>query len=535
MAEQSTQERMIPVRYDERGNPYWESRMSPPDDSVGVCHIVPDRIVPVIFVPGVMGSNLRSSGEGRRWRMDSVWTALSWIWADAKERKRSLRPETMEVDDGGKVQRKMSVPREELRRRGWGEIAAMSYSAALRWLEENLNDYENCRDGVRVKLMEQALGAELGEATLTEDEVRLSYRYRFPVHACGYNWLDDNARSALRLGERIDQVLMRYRNEGKRCERVILVTHSMGGLVARYCSEVLGYRDKIYGIVHGVMPAIGAAAVYRRMKSGTEGGWAAAQVMGADAAEMTAVLSTAPGPLQLLPTPEYGNGWLRIRSGAQEVSLPRHGDPYSEIYTVRGKWWGLCDDELLNPLNEDQDINSRRLQLEKDWNNLEDLLLRTVRRFHLAIAQRYHPHTHAFCGDSEEKKAYGAVSWQQSIDEGKPLDEWMEGTAPHEWGRRRINQLEEDRVVLHPHGNTQARFSISGPDEAGDGTVPRRSGMAPKAHCRSFLRVAVEHEPAYNPEEGKTSLLALHFTVRAIVRIAQRVRETSTMMYDDLR
>jgi uncharacterized protein involved in type VI secretion and phage assembly len=49
----------------------------------------------------------------------------------------------------------------------------------------------------------------------------------------------------------------------------------LGGLVARFCSEVLNRRDDIFGIVHGVMPAIGAAAVYRRFKSGTEDptGW----------------------------------------------------------------------------------------------------------------------------------------------------------------------------------------------------------------------------------------------------------------------
>ncbi len=59
-----------------------------------------------------------------------------------------------------------------------------------------------------------------------------------------------------------------------KCHKVILVTHSMGGLVARYYSECLTEpgpgRDKIYGIVHGVMPSIGAAATYTRMKRGTE-------------------------------------------------------------------------------------------------------------------------------------------------------------------------------------------------------------------------------------------------------------------------
>ena len=54
--------RKIPVQYDERGNPKWVITMSSPDNSFGKCYMVPDRIIPVIFVPGVMGSNLIERG-----------------------------------------------------------------------------------------------------------------------------------------------------------------------------------------------------------------------------------------------------------------------------------------------------------------------------------------------------------------------------------------------------------------------------------------------------------------------------------------
>jgi hypothetical protein len=57
------QERHISVQYDNRGNPYWQSITSPPANSVGMCYMVPDRIIPVIFVPGVMGSNLIGTGK----------------------------------------------------------------------------------------------------------------------------------------------------------------------------------------------------------------------------------------------------------------------------------------------------------------------------------------------------------------------------------------------------------------------------------------------------------------------------------------
>ncbi|BEV17673.1 hypothetical protein HBDW_44610 [Herbaspirillum sp. DW155] len=195
-------------------------------------------------------------------------------------------------------------------------------------------------------------------------------------------WIRQQAGQYLPLRERINSVIARYKKEKKRCEKVILVTHSMGGLVARYCSEVLGMSDKILGIVHGVMPAIGAAAVYRRFKSGTEGGWLAAKVLGEDAAEMTAVLSSAPGPLQLLPTPEYGNGWLRIDDGSSVVSLPRNNDPYNEIYTVRGRWWSMCEDHLITPRTPMSQARQQR-EIDADWAGFSALIQGKVREFHL--------------------------------------------------------------------------------------------------------------------------------------------------------
>ena len=85
---------------------------------------------------------------------------------------------------------------------------------------------------------------------------------------------------------------------------VILVTHSMGGLVARQYSEKMNGRDTILGIVHGVMPDLGSPAAYRRMKTGERG--VVGAVIGADAANLMPVLAQSPGPLQLLPGKAYG-------------------------------------------------------------------------------------------------------------------------------------------------------------------------------------------------------------------------------------
>ena len=542
-------ERVIPVTYDRRGRPVWNSVMKPADGTYGVCYMVPDRVIPIIFVPGIMGSNLIEKGAKPdttiKWRMDSPGTALPWasLRRDATFRKRYLRPDAMEVDTGGHVPEHLALPAEELRRRAWGEIGAMSYEPFLIWLENALNDFDNVKTGPRIDLMKLTLGAEQGEAPLTYDEVALSCRYRFPVHACGYNWLDDNAVSAKRLSDRIHDIKERYAKEKQKCDKVIIVTHSMGGLVARHCSEVVGRRDDILGIVHGVMPAIGAAAVYRRFKAGTEdptawynaAGAVASSVLGNDAAEMTAVLSGAPGALQLLPNADYGSGWLKIRDGSKEYALPENGDPYGDIYTVRGKWWSMCEDRLMNPLNDAHDTTKRQKKMDEDWDTYADLITEKVEVFHTAIAAKYHPTTHAFFGSHKDYQSYGTVTWTNrwptganNYRSGGQEADILNGKILASSGRE-INKTRTATVPVTGSWRKQETqtYKTSEPDEAGDGTVPHRSGIAPQKNCQSFLRVKVGHEPAYKYEEGADNLRACQVTLRAIVKIAQAVQQTS--------
>jgi len=369
--------------------------------------MVPDRVIPVVFVPGVMGTNLETKETTMPvWLLNDTWSAMPWMAKKPKERKQLLDPDKTQVHGRGRIATGTAQTQDELRRRGWGEVAYMSYGEWLVWLENALNDAHAGTDYGRKGLRESLCRIVTpGLEKLERDEVALSYRYQFPVHAVGYNWLQSNAVSAERLKSRIDEITAWYRQQfNYRCDRVILVTHSMGGLVARYYSEVLGLRDKALGVVHGVMPATGAAATYQRMKAGTEG--VAGLALGPSAANMIAVVGSAPGPLQLLPSRDYGVGWLQIRDGDRFVALPA-SDPYSEIYTVRGTWWGLCDDLLLNPLDPEKKT------VDQDWKKFADLIRRQVRSFHNDISGRYHANTYAFYGDDAKHSAYGNVTWTQ--------------------------------------------------------------------------------------------------------------------------
>lgn len=537
----NTTVRELPVQFDEQGNPFWKTRLSAPDNSYALIHAIPDRIIPVIFVPGVMGSNLNGIGtsKGVSWLLDSESTMLGWTTKGPEYRKQHLTPASMEVLGSGKIDPgQTGIPVEELKRRGWGEVGFLSYGRFLPWLEEALNDFQKPADGTRAALRKDALHALVGETPLSEAEFALSYKYRFPVYACGYNWLDSNVKASARLGQLIKAVIQRYQKQKLKCEKVIVVTHSMGGLVARHCSEVGGHRGRIFGIVHGVMPAIGAAAVYRRFKSGTENfgkGFVASatsfvggQVLGGNAAEMTAVLATAPGPLQLLPTPEYGNGWLKIKDGAIEHSLPKNGDPYGEIYAVPDKWWSMAEKHLINPLNTEPDPKKRQAQMEADWGVFADLIKTGVKVFHREIKDKYHPNTHAFIGNGDAVNSVGNVRWHRMGTGRAPTDTL---------NARLVNpaEIHESRSTMAKMLNGEAelarQFRLEGPDETGDGTVPARSGFAARPHCKSFLQASVEHEPAYKHGEGPEYLRACRFTLRAIVKIAREVQTTS-LKYD---
>ena len=541
-------DRHIPVSYDRYGDPEWHTVLSLPDSSVGICTMVPTRVIPVIFVPGVMGSNLKGiKNKNLTWRLDTQTSLLPWLKNDAAYRKQNLNPQAMTVDDGGLLPTSTQQHPDELKNRGWGEVAAISYGDWLAWLENALNDFERAQTGLRDQMIGIVMPAAQGGEALTRDEVALSYRYRFPVWACGYNWLDDNKASAGLLQKRIQAALDRYRGEGKTCDKVILVTHSMGGLVARYASEVMGRGDAIYGIVHGVMLAIGAAATYRRIKSGTESPtgpsnpkkWVTdivtSGVLGANAAANTAVMSGAPGPLQLLPTPEYGNGWLRIEQrGSVPSALPQHGDPYGEIYTVRGAWWGLIDDQLINPLNTESDSVKKQTLVDQDWKAFVTMMNEKVKVFHHDIASKYHGHTYAFYGADSAFLAYGNVTWtggsrwgEAALSGNRPADPWQaKALDPGEMGSTRTVATPMQGVGWKTGVNQG--YTISDPEEVGDGTVPQRSGKAPLGQrgvhiCVSYL--GISHEGAYKVETCKL------FTLWAITKIAQRVKGT-VMAYD---
>ena len=226
--------------------------------------------VPVVFVPGVMGSRLRLGGE--TWDPDSNLNMVGWAMAGAESTRRQLALESdgRVMDAAGE-----EVPADRLAR-GWAGVSWRFYGAFLRHLDA------------------QRFGS-----------------VSTPVHAVGYDWRQDNRASGRAVAARIGEILQEHG-----AQRYILVSHSMGGLVTRaMLKQDAGVAAKAMGVVHLAQPALGAAVFYRRMftgaRAGPDGsaldppGIVLRNILGTSRESFQTILSALPGPMQLMVTPQY--------------------------------------------------------------------------------------------------------------------------------------------------------------------------------------------------------------------------------------
>jgi len=498
--------------------------------------LYPKRIIPIIFIPGIMGTNLRvKDSKDHAWRppngkLAGLVQVIKYLGKDAAARKKVLHPDRVEVDGEGSVSLTRNVERqlkgapdldpEKLARLfGWGELHRDSYGRILNTLQERLHDILKT-DGtpddawVQLVLEQQKLhqfGAEKPFEEITPDDLKRFANAAYPVHAVGYNWLQSNNVSVQRLVDKIDAITDFYKNTlNKDCEKVILVTHSMGGLVARACTQLQGKSDKVLGVVHGVMPAIGAPATYKRMRAGFEG--VEQVLLGRNAAEATAVLTQAPGPMELLPTGEYQaklpsgtQHWLRAHYGKgksveQEVtSFLGEGDPYDTIYRNQTAWWRLVKTELINPdkdnkgqVDQRKDANGNSFDVDPDFFTYMETL-RVARNFHASVKGQYHGNCHAYYAADPAQPAWGEVRWAANVPES-------------DFSQGQIVEDDLNGTIKVRIGEKLCKLEIAGQDLPGDGTVPELSGQAPKAHIKQIFRhegkkkghISYDHQGSYS-------------------------------------
>ncbi|WP_176058495.1 hypothetical protein [Paraburkholderia sp. BCC1876] len=553
--------RRVPLMFDGNNDPFFASVTSPETFLIKALGVLPPKhVIPVIFVPGIMGTNICSNGKLSKdgepaWRPPNGSAAgLGEWWSrrsqTPKERQKQMSPETTRVDETGLVtipKGLYTLTKEEAQRRHWGEVHSDSYNAFLAWLELNLNDqYEFAgKPGSKLlpswetaKTLQKTESHSFGNETvdikkiwnpmrgsiagLTDAEVKKAGDYYFPVWACGYNWLQSNEKSSDALVARINEVLDYYKKsktlipEG----RVIVITHSMGGLVARRAAQKV--PGLIMGVLHGVQPVVGAPVVYRRFRAGTERdsynpeAAILSSIIGYTPADVTCVLGNSPGPMELLPTKYYPSGWLEVEvpSGGKSAVIKQlpAADPYSEIYSkqVKNVWWGMIDESLLDPAG---------IVAKKDVTAFDAYQknLLTASDFHDAVKLECHRVTYAYYGGDTSHAAYSQIRWvtKDQVEESwTPALVTAQPTSHNDVGQTVVTMPNGKAVTFNVGGRGEPKKS--GESNTGDGTVPLVSGA--KINDGSILSCRMtgfDHQNSYNDDNVRD------LTLYCVAKIAQ--------------
>jgi hypothetical protein len=503
------------------------------------------EIIPIIFVPGIMGSRLKNGKSGERvWDPDREIMCMlrkyGGFWNTPAQRKRMLiggtfNAEYLQVDERNpehnkKVNTFLDPWRAE---RGWGGVYWGSYGKFLEELQNHKWDMP-----VNPKASEKV-------------QELVGKCFEFPVYAFGYNWTDTNDNSGAKLAKRISEIKAWYKSKGRLCKYVILVSHSMGGLVCRSACVLHHAETDVLGVIHGVQPVTGAAAAYWRMKAGFErtgtsamnrlAGKASAWVLGTNGEEVTCILGNAPGGLELLPNQHYTDnkgerGWLRVPlKGGKELALPRHGDPYKEIYKLKtNHFWRLINPDWLEPRDDLTKPFRSVNQSMYGWDQYIECIEK-AETFHKSLNDLSHRNTYQFYSSSLTtvdkisfcKERLSFKKYEMPSDFGFPAA--IETAIPTRKSSTRgtsvmyVDNSDQEVNAAQVNRSTSYILSMSHPDDfhsGGDGTVPDSSGNALKLVLNSYQLENVGHQEAYGDAK------AMEYVFKAVRNLAlKRVKE----------
>lgn len=588
-----------------------------------LCDVRP--IVPVIFIPGVMGTLLVNQNTGDEMFFppnadtgSGKAAALPWIIGNyhknAAERQNKFNPLDAKVTTLGPINvgDGKTISEDEARRRGWGSVHRWSYHPFLLWLEQTLNSAK-ILGKIRGPWIESdptgetwALHSVLGTdpkkyggfgkgGAIAPDSAEFNHfaKFRYRVYAIGYNWLQSNADSARQVIDGVDYYNPKFKKKTRlmgineivaenHSGKAIIVTHSMGGLVARMAIAMHGAEGSMHGVFHGVQPATGAPLAAKRFRVGAESegpssfpgqdGYLNAALMGRDENEFVAVTANAPGPLELLPMPDYNDGkpwWIFARiNGDPVMTLPKGGNAYDDIYTSQ-KWYGLVpDSSMLDParITKDRlDKSPKKKTVLGNFNEVLSVVVGNQRK----IKNKYHGYTYAAysCGalDSEggasaknggkptiergeaigDLLAWGNAVWTGNLPAGvteeellaaKPLSDSRNGELRVYLESRKLTvDFTVQKTASWPAGIAGASKN---PEDSrngiipGDGTVPvwsaraQARGLNPRASAgpaegvqMAFEQGGYKHQFSYNHPWTRWAILY------SIVQISQKIPE----------
>lgn len=448
-----------------------------------------DLIVPFILLPGIMGTRLQTKQGRKIWDPDdSFHSVLMAFWSPQhrkrefiggethtpgylvpiKKPKKKLGSSIYDVDYGS---------REE---RGWGEPVGGFYLSTLKHLDN--------------------LASVSGMAVQQENP--LCRLRESPAFAIGYAWSDSNLDSgeiaAGRIVEIVAKCKARAEATGAQCPGAILVTHSMGGYVARAAALVSGAESDILAVFSNVIPTDGSpTTIYRthfgndRPNNGFFGGLTAYityQVLGSHGADVTCLFGHMPGAQQLFPNKRYrtnsssedihGNpttpgdaAWVKIKNPDNSLwgEFPTGGDPYTEIYRRPEVIFCGVNPEWLYP----EGFSG----LDGFQNFVDQNIFAEAYHDQVIASGDFHPVTFLSHSDSQSYPSWDRIVWAAEIstrESSLRAEDILAYAGPQAYeykdsffgGNKRKERTRNGRKVI---------FWIDDKAATGDGTVPASS------------------------------------------------------------
>ena len=260
------------------------------------------KIIPIMFLPGIMGTRLQKNKKIKGTKKDkekkeTIWDPdnrlfMARLAVMSSTAKRDLlgitnTPNAESITDPVDSKRYTA----EQVYRNYAAVAADFYEAFLKTLETKLNN---------------------PEAPQSVQDLEIIY----PVYVCPYDWRKDITDIA---GKEVKDVYDTIKKEQETGE-MIIITHSMGGLVARkFLKDNKEIAGKIKGVIHGVQPAAGAVQFYAYFKCGTQNvldgnslkDKVLKKILGRKKRDFAGLCCDIPGAIELAPTSNLGeHQWL---------------------------------------------------------------------------------------------------------------------------------------------------------------------------------------------------------------------------------
>jgi hypothetical protein len=217
------------------------------------------------MLPGIMGSRLYFPNADRYWDPDSIRRMAPWLFAASIGSGNKVARQLHRDEPAAVVSDAKDIRRNE-RGFGWEGVVASFYVGFLRGLRAARGDN---------------------------------------VFALGYDWRQDITL----LGQIVANQIRQLANNGD----VILVTHSMGGLVTRSAlRQDAALAARVRAVVHVCQPVLGSVLFYRRYFTGAirgiDGGLRDLPfrlLIGDSPSEFAQHVCGLPGAMELLPATAY--------------------------------------------------------------------------------------------------------------------------------------------------------------------------------------------------------------------------------------